>query len=663
MKPHIRHPAFPCLTIVIVLFVLVIGCADKEDKKSRHLERAREYIGKNEFEKGAVELENLVRLDPQNDTAYYELGEAYLKLKRGKKAFHSFDRAVAINPDNLNAQLKMGRIFLLRGKTKEARKKAEFVLKKSPDNIDALTLLSGAQVREKDIDSAIRTLKKAVSINPDYFMIHLDLARLFVIKRDLDQAEQAYLKAISLDHKSRVPYIELARIYGKKGEWEKTESTLKDMIHGSGSTYQNFFTLAGFYESTGKLDQAEKTYLKAVTYAPEGEGAPLMNLGGYYARRNSYKKALEAMQKAAAIAKDDLNILASIAQLHFDFKKIEDAESTVDKVLEKKQEHLGANLLKGRLYVLKRDFDEALERFDLVVRERPYDAMGYYFRALCRVGKGERNLAEQELLKSVELNPHLVDARLILAEFYLRDRKRDLARQQIEAVFALAPRHIKALMLQGDLKILEGDMKGAEAVFKQVVELNPNMLPPYLALARIYVQENRLEEAISQYEAVLKKNTKHFAGYMALGAIYDQQGNGEKAEFYYRKALEIKRDFGPAANNLAWNMVERGGDIDEALEYARLAREQMPKSPEVMDTLGRIYYLKGSYVNAIAEFQRSLEIGPDNPAINYHLGLAYYKNNQPDSAREFLEKALSLDQNFKGAEEARSILKDIVKRK
>jgi Tfp pilus assembly protein PilF len=82
----------------------------------------------------------------------------------------------------------------------------------------------------------------------------------------------------------------------------------------------------------------------------------------------------------------------------------------------------------------------------------------------------------------------------------------------------------------------------------------------------------------------------------------------------------------------------------------------MPKSAAVMDTLGWIYYLKGSYLNAISELQDSVGLEPDNPVINYHLGLAYYKNNQPDAAKEFLEKALKIDPNFKGADDARRIL-------
>ena len=39
--------------------------------------------------------------------------------------------------------------------------------------------------------------------------------------------------------------------------------------------------------------------------------------------------------------------------------------------------------------------------------------------------------------------------------------------------------------------------------------------------------------------------------------------------------------------------------------------------------------------------------------------MAYYKNNQPDKAGETLRKALALDKDFDGAEEARKVLKEL----
>lgn len=757
-----------CTFILFVLFA-AFGCASKEEKKADHLAKAREYAEKGEYRKAVIEFKNVIQLDPENGEAHYELGEAYLKLKQGREAFQSFARAVSINEDNLDAQLKMGQIYLLGKKTEEARKKAEFILKRAPDNFDALTLLSGVQVQERNIEGAIGTLKTAISKDPERFLSHLSLARLYVLKGDLDQAETSYRKAISLDPKSRVPYVELAQIYARKGDMVKAEDALKKMVAASGAEYQNLYVLARFYENTKNDDAAQKTYQKAVDMRPEDDVTPLINLARYYARRDEYSKALALMEQASAVKKEDLNIRLGIAQLQFDFKKTAEAEKTVDEVLAKDKGNIGANFLKGRIYLLRNQFADALERFDHIVREKPDDASAYYFKALSLIGKGEKKLSEQSLVKAVELNPRLLDARMILAEFYIRDGNKELAREQIDRVLEVVPKSTKALTLKGNLNLLEKNLKGAEEAFAQVVEIDPNYAPgyvrlgrlyslekrdrdaleqfekalsinpgqtdalaimvgiylkdkryadalqvcerqrkkmgggdresavvdylqgnvfqakgdakqarehferaieadpnlpaPYVALARIYVQEGKPQEAISQYKAVVSKNPNYLAGYMALGAIYDQQGNHAEAEAFYRKALEIRKDFAPAANNLAWNLAANGGNIDEALGYARTAKEQMPKSAAVMDTLGWIYYLKGSYLNAIAEFQDSLSRDPDNPVINYHLGMAYYKNGQPEKAREPLQRALEIQRDFRGAEEAGRVLEEIGREK
>ena len=191
------------------------------------------------------------------------------------------------------------------------------------------------------------------------------------------------------------------------------------------------------------------------------------------------------------------------------------------------------------------------------------------------------------------------------------------------------------------------------------METDPSLLAPYVALAQTYGKLERFDEAISQYEALLAKSPDYLAGYMALGTIYDQLDDPEMAEKYYRKALEINNEFAPAANNLAWNLAEKGGNIDEALGYAQIAKQRMPQNAAVMDTLGWIYYLKGSYLNAIAEFRDSVELAPDTATIHYHLGMAYYRNNQLDAAKESLENALKIASDFKGAEEARKILEAI----
>src|SRR4030042_4370184 len=117
MRRDMKHRRFfPCLVgIMLVSFALLFasGCASKEEKKASHFKKAKEYIAKNELRKAVIELKNVVQLDPKDDAAYQELGEAYLKLKEPREAFQAYSRAVSANPENLKAHVRLRQMLML----------------------------------------------------------------------------------------------------------------------------------------------------------------------------------------------------------------------------------------------------------------------------------------------------------------------------------------------------------------------------------------------------------------------------------------------------------------------------------------------------------------------------------------------------------------------
>ncbi len=77
--------------------------------------------------------------------------------------------------------------------------------------------------------------------------------------------------------------------------------------------------------------------------------------------------------------------------------------------------------------------------------------------------------------------------------------------------------------------------------------------------------------------------------------------------------------------------------------------------------MGWIYYKKNIFTRAIAHLEESKEKLPDRPLVRYHLGMAYHKNGQMTLAKRELKKALELNPNFDGAEEARKELEKMGK--
>ncbi|HEX2786876.1 MAG TPA: tetratricopeptide repeat protein [Ignavibacteria bacterium] len=64
-------------------------------------------------------------------------------------------------------------------------------------------------------------------------------------------------------------------------------------------------------------------------------------------------------------------------------------------------------------------------------------------------------------------------------------------------------------------------------------------------------------------------------------------------------------------NSLGYTFLQ-GGNFDAAIAVLKLNVEEYPNSFNVYDSLGEAYMLKGDKVNAILNYEKSLELNPDN---------------------------------------------------
>jgi predicted Zn-dependent protease len=101
---------------------------------------------------------------------------------------------------------------------------------------------------------------------------------------------------------------------------------------------------------------------------------------------------------------------------------------------------------------------------------------------------------------------------------------------------------------------------------------------------------------------------------------------------------------------------EAGDDLDTALKLAQTATAQAPDQPELMDTLGWVYYKKNLPELAVPLFARCVEKEPSKGVFRYHLGLAYLKAGQTEKGRAALEQALKAGVDSTTAADARRLL-------
>ncbi|MGC1904927.1 MAG: tetratricopeptide repeat protein, partial [Candidatus Acidiferrum sp.] len=158
---------------------------------------------------------------------------------------------------------------------------------------------------------------------------------------------------------------------------------------------------------------------------------------------------------------------------------------------------------------------------------------------------------------------------------------------------------------------------------------------------------------IASYQRAIELAPSDVELYVRLAALYDSRGDWQKAQNLNQKALALQPDYAPAANDLAYLMLEHGGDLNVALTLAQTARRGLPALPNSADTLGWAYYHGGSFSVAAPLFEEAVKKEPSNSTYHYHLGLTYQKLNDPVRGRVELQKVIRINPASPLADRAR----------
>jgi tetratricopeptide (TPR) repeat protein len=174
--------------------------------------------------------------------------------------------------------------------------------------------------------------------------------------------------------------------------------------------------------------------------------------------------------------------------------------------------------------------------------------------------------------------------------------------------------------------------------------MNPNDMEAYQALARYLLGSGRRDESIQTYEQAVKSRPDSAPLRFTLGTLYEAADRRADAIAEYEEAIKLDGNLAVAKNNLAYVLAEEGKDLDRALELAQAAKAQLPDSPNATDTLGWVLLKKGIAAAAV-DYLKEAESGfppnhPDLGWVRFHLAQAYEANQQPEQAREVLQRAL-----------------------
>lgn len=176
------------------------------------------------------------------------------------------------------------------------------------------------------------------------------------------------------------------------------------------------------------------------------------------------------------------------------------------------------------------------------------------------------------------------------------------------------------------------------------------------ALARAYWQLESKEKALDLLERETVRQPNDRRSLSLLGDYRFEIRDYDKAALAYENALSQSGSDFRLLSKLSLTYLELGKS--EALDLAERAYLILPENPAVLDTYGWVLLqAKRDISNAIRFLERAVLRDPDKALYRYHLGMAYLAGNKRAEARNLLQEALNLDNQFKQADEAREQLR------
>ncbi|KAJ8538352.1 hypothetical protein K7X08_014892 [Anisodus acutangulus] len=208
---------------------------------------------------------------------------------------------------------------------------------------------------------------------------------------------------------------------------------------------------------------------------------------------------------------DDVEALRSLMEIYIKNKKMLDAISIIDRLIELEPNEPEWPLLKSHLYVNFGEVELAKVGFNEILQKYPFRVEAYH--GLVMAASQDESIDEiQEIEKKVEEGMRLCKK---------ENKKSDL-------------RDFKLLLAQ--IRVIEGKYKDALKVYQELVKEEPRDFRPYLCQGMIYTllrKSNEAEKCFEKYRRLVPKGhpyARYFDENMIATKVFAQRAENERAD-------------------------------------------------------------------------------------------------------------------------------------
>ncbi len=560
-------------------------------------------------------------------------------------------KAVELDPKNVNAHLVLASLLAKKGDVAAAIEQIKGAIAGDPKNIAARGALAQLYLEHGQKAEAEQTLLQTATELGSTPQGANMLRSYYMSTGQVDRAETVYAGLVSKDPKSAPLKIAYTRILLAKHDVPKAKSEVAELLKSDGADPEVAVLNSMLLLNDGKNDEAMGVLQKAAKNNPQSLEVKLW-LGRAAGAAGNVSVAEQSYKDAALIAPRSVEAQDGLAQIALGRKDYNLLSQVANTTMSIAPQYANPYLWRGIAEANQNQKDRAETDFRQALKLNPSSAAGNLELGQLLLEQEHVAQAKPLLEQALEENPGSVQALQLLNILDMRAKQPEKAIARTKAQIAKLPQFGPLYDQLAELQLATTDKAGALASADQALKLNANDESAVMIYSRAVIANGDPGKAVSAWQQWIAAHPKDADANAMLGSLVQSQGDKEKAMTYYKQALALQPDQPVAANNLAYLMIETGQSPDVALSLAQTARRLLPNAPSTADTLGWAYYQHGTYYSARDLLEEAVKSAPDDPTMQYHLGMTYSKLNDKSSATLHLKKAATLAPNSPVAADA-----------
>ncbi len=383
-------------------------------------------------------------------------------------------------------------------------------------------------------------------------------------------------------------------------------------------------------KATGQIDEAIKQYrknalalsVKAFLNAKNGDGgsakriirqAVMLDKTNWQIRLNSAKvflfsgdteRALEEAGRALELSQDSPEVKCFKAEILSQKNEPAEAAALLTSVIQGGQNSDLAAVTLGDIFFKDKNFEKALEQYDLALAKNPANIEAIASKALVLIEKGKMKEAFELIKHYDESGTDNPKIHLAMAKISKANKNRVKEEEELTKAIANDKFNRESYLMLAMLKMEQGNAGEAERNLFRILEIDPNNGEALYYRAYIKLSMGQTDEGRQLLEQAIKADPSFSLSY-----------------------------------TLKSNILLKEGKLEEALDLLKKSEQLDAEHPFTQTYLARAYIIKRDAGLAEKHADKAIQKDPSNILALYYKASALAMQNKKDQAFSFLEKA------------------------